>query len=149
MKPEYDLAGKVIGMAMRIHSTLGPGFLESVYHNALAHEFTKAGMAFESKKPIGVSYDGVVVGEFEADFLVEGELIVELKAIQNLITVHEVQTVNYLTATGTETGLLLNFGGERLEYKKKFRQPRKSAEKHLDRINRIDLMGIENENDEQ
>ena len=129
MKGEYDLAGKVIGLAMEIHSALGAGFLESVYHHALAHELEKAGMRFESEKQLNVVYDGILVGEFAADFLVEDELIVELKAVQSLATAHEVQTVNYLVATGKDVGLLLNFGGERLEFKKKFRLPkRKPAE---------------------
>ena len=121
MKPEYDLAGKVIGLAMKVHSTLGAGFLESVYHKALAHELRKAGLQFESEKPLNVFYDGVLVGEFAADRLVQGELIVELKAVQTRATVHEVQTVNYLVATGIDVGLPLNFGAERLDYKKKFR----------------------------
>ncbi|MFZ1072051.1 MAG: GxxExxY protein [Verrucomicrobiia bacterium] len=124
MEPEYDLCGKVIGLAMKVHSALGSGFLESVYHNALAHELKKAGMRFETEKRLDVSYDGVLVGEFAADFLVEDELIVELKAVQNLVAAHEVQTVNYLVATGKDAGLLVNFGGERLEFKKKFRLPK-------------------------
>lgn len=129
MKGEYDLAGKIIGLAMKIHSTLGAGFLESVYHHALAHELKKAGIRFESEKRLEVYYDGTLVGDFVADFLVEDELIVELKAVQNLVTTHEVQTVNYLVATGKDVGLLVNFGGERLEFKKKFRLPKlKSAE---------------------
>jgi GxxExxY protein len=130
MKTEYDLAGKVIGLAMKVHSTLGAGFLESVYHKALAHELNQAGMRFESEKPLNVFYDGVLVGEFAADLLVEGELIVELKAVQTLAKVHEVQTVNYLVATGIDTGLLVNFGAEHLEFKKKFRlaKPRGLAE---------------------
>ena len=121
MKPGYDLAGKVIGLAMKVHSTLGAGFLESVYHKAVAHELQKAGMQFESEKPLNVLYDGTSVGEFTANLLVENELIVELKAVQSLVTVHEVQTVNYLVATGKDVGLLLNFGAEQLEFKKKFR----------------------------
>jgi GxxExxY protein len=129
MKGEYDLAGKVIGLAMKIHSTLGAGFLESVYHKALAHELTKAGTRFESEKPLSVFHDGVLVGEFVADFLVENELIIELKAVQNLMPDHEVQTVNYLVATGKDVGLLINFGGERLEFKKKFRLPKPSQTK--------------------
>ena len=124
MKNEYDLAGKVIGLAMKIHSTLGAGFLETVYHKALAHELTKAGIRFESEKPLSVFYDGVLVGDFVADFLIENELIVELKAVQNLVPAHEVQTVNYLVATGKDVGLLINFGSERLEFKKKFRLPK-------------------------
>jgi GxxExxY protein len=124
MKTDYDLAGKVIGMAMKVHSALGGGFLESVYQAALAHEFGKAQISFESQKPINVYYDGILVGDFIADFLVQDELIVELKAIQALATLHEVQTVNYLVATGKDIGLLLNFGAERLEFKKKFRRPK-------------------------
>lgn len=124
MKTQYDLAGKIIGMAMKVHSALGGGFLESVYQAALAHELRKAQIPFESQKPINVYYDGILVGEFIADFLIEGELIVELKAIQALATAHEVQTVNYLVATGKNVGLLLSFGAERLEFKKKFRQPK-------------------------
>ena len=128
MKTEYDLAGKVIGLAMKVHSTLGAGFLESVYHKALAHELTKAGFRFESEKMLNVLYDGVLVGEFVADLLVEDELIVELKAEQALATAHEVQTVNYLVATGKDIGLLINFGAERLEFKKKFRLQKKNSE---------------------
>lgn len=124
MKGEYDLAGRVIGLAMKIHSTLGSGFLESVYHKAMAHEFKKAGIRFEWEKPLNVFYDAVLVGEFTADFLVEDELVVELKAIQNLVVAHEVQTENYLVATGKNVGLLINFGGEKLEFKKKFRLPK-------------------------
>jgi GxxExxY protein len=124
MKEEYDLAGKVIGLAMKVHSALGPGFLESVYHQALVHELKKARMQFESEKSLNVFYDGISVGEFAADLLVEGELIVELKAIQGLATAHEVQTVNYLVATEKDIGLLINFGGEKLEFKKKFRLPK-------------------------
>ena len=124
MKDEYDLAGNVIGMAMKIHSALGPGFLESVYCKALAHELKKVGIRFESEKPLNVFYDGILVGEFVADFLVENELIVELKAVQNLVPAHEVQTVNYLVTTGKDIGLLINFGAEHLEFKKKFRLPK-------------------------
>jgi GxxExxY protein len=127
MKEEYDLAGKIIGLAMKIHSTLGSGFLESVYHRALAHEFKNARMQFESEKPLNVLYDGVLVGEYSADFLVEDELIVELKAVQNLVPAHEVQTVNYLVATGKDIGLLINFGSDRLEFKKKFRLPKQKS----------------------
>lgn len=118
---EYDLAGKVIGLAMKVHTALGPGFLESVYEHAMAHELRKTGLRFESQIPLKVTYDGVVVGDFVADLLVEETLVLELKAIQALAGTHEIQLVNYLTATGLEEGLLLNFGAARLEFKKKFR----------------------------
>ena len=130
MNEGYDLAGKVIGLAMKVHSALGPGFLESVYHKAVVRELEKAGMQFESEKSLNVFYDGISVGEFAADFLVEGELIVELKAIQSLTTAHEVQTVNYLVATGKDIGLLINFGGDKLEFKKKFRLPKHRVYPH-------------------
>jgi len=123
-KDEYDLAGKVIGLAMKVHRTLGPGFLESVYQKALIYELVKAGFNVESDKLIQVRYEGVVVGDFKADLIVNDELIVELKAVSSVVVEHEVQLVNYLAATGKDIGLLLNFGGRSLEFKKKFRNPK-------------------------
>ncbi len=117
----YDLCDQVIGAAMTVHSTLGSGFLESVYQNALIWELRKRGLKTDPEKPITVRYDGRIVGAFMADLLVNELLIVELKAIETLAKIHEVQVVNYLTATGLDEGLLLNFGSERLEYRKKFR----------------------------
>jgi GxxExxY protein len=120
----YDLCGKAIGLAMKVHSALGPGFLESVCQNALAWELRKSGFKAEAERPISVQYDGQIVGVFTADLLVNDSLIVELKANQSLAKAHEVQLVNYLVATGVDEGLLLNFGAERLEFKKKFRLPK-------------------------
>jgi len=124
---EYDLCGQVIGAAMKVHSTLGPGFLESVYQSALIWELRKLGLKADAERPITVRYDGQVVGAFTADLLVNDSLIVELKAIQTLSKAHEVQLVNYLAATGLDQGLLLNFGAERLEFKKKFRLKNEQA----------------------
>jgi GxxExxY protein len=87
----YDLAGKVIGLAMKVHSTLGAGFLESVYQNALALELRRSGMKVETEKPIDVRYEGELVGAFAADLLINDILIIEIKAIQALAKVHEVQ----------------------------------------------------------
>jgi GxxExxY protein len=115
------LTETIIGCAMKVHRALGPGFLESVYQKALTHELRKAGLRVECEKPIQVIYDGVVVGDFAADMLVEGVIMVENKAAQALVPAHEVQLVNYLTATGIEIGLLLNFGAEKLEFKRKHR----------------------------
>lgn len=117
----YDLCGDVIGFAMKVHSALGPGFLESVYRNALAIELRRADYAVEAERPFEVRYLEELVGAFAADSVVNGRVIVELKAAQCLTKIHEVQVVNYLTATGIEEGLLLNFGAAWLEYKKKFR----------------------------
>ena len=120
----YDLCGEIIGAAMKVHSALGPGFLESVYQNALIWELRKGGLRSEAQKPISVKYNGQIVGAFAADLLVNDSVIVEVKAIQTLAKPHEIQLVNYLTATGLNEGLLLNFGADRLEFKKKFRLPK-------------------------
>jgi GxxExxY protein len=116
-----ELTEKIIGCAMTVHRILGPGFLESVYQHALAHELRKANLEVECERKIQVSYDGVVVGDFSADMIVQGVILVENKAVQALVPAHEVQLVNYLTATGIEIGLLLNFGAERLGFKRKTR----------------------------
>ena len=121
----YDLSGKVIGLAMKVHSALGPGFLESVYQNVLIWELRKGGFKAEAERPISVQYDGQMVGAFTADVFVNDSLIVELKASQSLAKAHEVQLVNYLVATQIDEGLLVNFGAQRLEYKKKFRLPKR------------------------
>ncbi len=122
-----ELTERIIGCAMRVHSTLGPGFLESVYERALAHELARNGLRVDCQKPIHVAYDDVPVGEFFVDLLVEGTVIVENKAIQALTFFNEVQLVNYLTATGIDVGLLLNFGSERLQFRRKHRKHRRTS----------------------
>ncbi len=116
-----DLTGTIIGCAMKVHQTLGSGFLESVYQNALVYELRKAGLSVVAEARIQVRYEGIVVGDFVADLFVEGQVLIENKAVQSLVLAHEVQLVNYLTATGIEVGLLLNFGTQRLEFKRKHR----------------------------
>jgi len=126
-KIEYDSAGQVIGLAMKVHSKLGPGFLESVYQNVLAYELSKAGFKVETEVRLKVRYDEIIVGEFGADMLVNKTLIIENKAVLALAVAHEVQLVNYLVATGIDEGLLLNFGASHLEFKKKHRLYRPAA----------------------
>ena len=116
-----EITEKVIGCAFRVYNKMGFGFLESVYETCLIIEIEKAGLSVESQKPITVHYDGQVVGEFFADLLVEDVVIVELKSVRRLAEKHEVQLVNYLVATGKEVGLLLNFGEEKVEVKRKVR----------------------------
>ncbi len=118
---ESELTEMIIGCAMRVHSTLGPGFLESVYQRALEHELRKTGLRVECQLPLSVHYDGVIVGDFMADLIVEGKVMIELKANQALVLANEAQLVNYLTATRIEIGLLINFGAPRLEFKRKTR----------------------------
>jgi GxxExxY protein len=120
MKDE-SLTETIIGCAFQVHNALGVGFLEKVYENALRIELSKRGLKVRQQEPITVYYDGQVVGEFYADLLVEDRVIIELKAVRSLDKAHEVQLVNYLTATGLDTGLLINFGPS-VQVKRKFRQ---------------------------
>ncbi len=113
-----DLSGRVIGCALAVLNTLGAGFLEKVYENALAYELRGAGFAVAQQSGIRVRYNGVVVGEYFADLLVEDALLVELKTVKALDDLHRMQCVNYLKATGLVLCLLLNFGKPRLEIKR-------------------------------
>ena len=115
----------VMRCAANIRRQLGPGYLESVYKNAMLVELRKNNLEYEVEKPILVYYDNILVGEFKADIVVEKTLILELKAVNSLHGAHEVQLVNYLTATGVDNGLLINFGSEELQIKRKFRVYRK------------------------
>jgi GxxExxY protein len=101
---------KIIGAAYRVQNKLGCGFMEKVYENALAHELRKLGLSIEQQQAINVHYDGVIVGEYVADLIVEGIVLVELKAIKALEEVHLAQCINYLAATGLPVCLLINFG---------------------------------------
>jgi GxxExxY protein len=116
-----ELTEKVIGAAYRVFNVLGYGFLESVYEKALVLELTESGLRCESQKSLRVIYRGTIVGDFYADLVVEEMLVVELKSVQKLSKIHEVQLVNYLTATGLELGLLINFGEGGVEVKRKVR----------------------------
>ena len=116
-----QLITEVIECAKRIRRQLGPGFLEKVYKNAMVVELRKLKLNFETEKLIQVLYDGIVVGEYRTDIIVEGKLILELKAIQELTIANEVQLVNYLTSTRIDDGLLINFGSDKLQFKRKYR----------------------------
>lgn len=116
-----SLIRMVMDCAVLIRRQLGPGYLESVYKNAMIVELRKHGLSYEIEMPINVYYDNVLVGEFKADIVVEKMLIIELKAVNSLHIAHEVQLVNYLTSTGIDNGLLINFGAEQLQFKRKFR----------------------------
>jgi GxxExxY protein len=124
-----DLTGTIIGCAYKVHNTLGPGFLEEVYENALRIELEKLGINVKQQEPIDVCYDGQVVGEYRADLWIDNRLIIEVKGILALAKEHEVQLVNYLTATGVDNGLLINFGPS-VQVKRKFREykPRASLD---------------------
>ncbi|KAB8335281.1 GxxExxY protein [Scytonema tolypothrichoides VB-61278] len=103
------LAYAVIGAAIEVHRVLGPGFLESVYQEALEVEFRMRGIPYMSQHPVGVNYKGHSVGEGKLDFLVGDVLIVELKAVENLAPIHESQVISYLKMTNHSLGILINF----------------------------------------
>ena len=109
---------QVIGCAFKVGNTLGVGFLEQVYENALVHELRKTGLLVEQQKMLEVWYDGVVVGNYRADLLVENAVIVELKAVTALDSRHFAQCMNYLKATGLSLCLLINFGNPKVEVKR-------------------------------
>ncbi len=116
-----DLTHKIIGCAYKVHNSLGPGFLEKVYENALRIELEKLGLRVKQQEPISVKYEGQEVGEYYADLWVDERVVIELQAAQTLVKEHEVQLVNYLTATKVDLGLLLNFGPS-VQVKRKFRE---------------------------
>jgi GxxExxY protein len=118
MYKHSELTGKIIKCAQNVHGTLGFGFLEKVYHNALILELNKFGFDVESEKPISVYYQGQIVGEYFADIVVAKKVILEIKAVRTVSPAHEVQLVNYLKATDIDVGLLLNFG-KSLEVRRK------------------------------
>jgi GxxExxY protein len=108
----------VIGAAYKIGNTLGSGFLEKVYENALAIEIRKSGLLVVQQHPIHVKYEGAIVGEFFADLLVQDEVLIELKAVKALDEIHLAQCLNYLKATGLRVSLLINFGNPKVEIKR-------------------------------
>lgn len=113
-----ELTFAVIGAAMEVHRILGPGFLESVYQAALERELTLRGILFERKVKLPVVYKDVLIGEYEADLVIDGKFIVEIKAVSKFNASHQAQAMHYLTATGLRLALLLNFGTGSLEHRR-------------------------------
>ncbi len=113
-----EITEKIIGSSFSVMNTLGSGFLEKVYENALTIELKQIGLKVIQQKPIEVQYKDHVVGEYMADLLVEDQIIVELKAVQSLQDIHFAQCLNYLKATGFPIGMLLNFGNPELQFRR-------------------------------
>ena len=118
IKEINQLSEQIIGCAYAVSNGLGPGFLEKVYENALAHELRKAGLKVQPQAPVTIYYDGIVVGEFFADLLIESSILVELKAAKELNDVHLAQCLNYLKATRLKLCLLMNFSRPKLELRR-------------------------------
>ena len=115
-----EITRKIIGCAMKVHSTLGNGFQEVIYQRCLVIELEKVGLRFAREQEHTIYYENIEVGTRRADFVVENKVIVELKALINLEDVHLAQAKNYVVAYGFDIGLLINFGATSLQYKKVF-----------------------------
>jgi GxxExxY protein len=113
-----EISRRVIGCAFAVSMALGAGFLEKVYENALAHELRKSGLRVEQQRPIDIWYDGILVGQYVADLVVEGVLLVEMKVVKAIDNIHLAQCLNYLKATGYRLCLLLNFANTKVEVKR-------------------------------
>ncbi|GAB4457835.1 MAG: hypothetical protein Kow0070_10600 [Anaerolineales bacterium] len=109
-----ELSFAIIGAAMEVHRLLGAGFLEAVYQKALAYELTLRNIPFEEQVRLPVMYKGILVGDYIADFVIDGKIILEIKSVSTLTDAHKAQAINYLAATGYELAILLNFGESRL-----------------------------------
>ena len=112
------ISEKIIGCAFTVSNTLGAGFLEKVYQNALAVELLSEGLVVEKEKAITINYKGITVGEYFADIVVNQQVIVETKAVLTLNEIHQAQLLNYLKATGFPLGLLINFGTPKIQIKR-------------------------------
>ncbi|MBI3537282.1 MAG: GxxExxY protein [Chloroflexi bacterium] len=112
--PFKDLTAKIIEACIEVHRILGPGFLESIYETALAHELDLRSIKYERQKAIPIPYKTIFAGEHRLDFLVEGKVIVELKAVKDFEDIHFATILSYMRAIKTEVGLLINFNKPRL-----------------------------------
>ncbi len=113
-----DLSGSAIGAVIEVHKVLGPGFLEGVYEAALAHELDSRRIAFERQAELKIIYKENEVGDYRADSVIGGKIILEIKSCPSLIPAHTAQALNYLAATGLTLAILLNFGSSRIQIKR-------------------------------
>jgi GxxExxY protein len=111
-----ELTEKILGCCFLVRNELGTGFLESVYQNALMIALEEKGLSAVKEYPLSVCFHGQIVGQFYADILVEGKVILELKSVSTITDSHKAQLINYLKATGIDVGLLINFGSPKLQY---------------------------------
>ena len=113
-----EISGKIIGAGIEVHKTLGPGFIESIYHNSMKKELDIQKIPYETEKDVKIYYKDEQVGEHRLDLYVNNEIVVELKAIQEIIDVHISQVVSYLKASNRSVGIILNFGKSKLDIKR-------------------------------
>lgn len=114
-----SLSEKVIGLSYKVYNKLGRGYVEKVYENALVHELIKQNIQLKQQAYVNVLYDGIIVGEFQPDLIVDNSLLVEIKAVSELSKTHEAQCFNYLLAASLKLGLILNFGATSVQVRRK------------------------------
>lgn len=112
------LSNRIIGYAINIHRALGPGFIEKIYAKALAHELNKNKVNLAQEKLIRIKYDNLLLGDHRLDFLIEDEIILEIKAVYEINNFHMAQMLSYLKATNKKLGLILNFSRSKLQIKR-------------------------------
>jgi len=123
-----EITHKIIGAAMQVHRTLGNGFQEKIYQQALAIEFEHVGLSFAKEMEMDLTYRGQYIGQRRVDFFVEEKVMVEIKAVEEIKLVHKAQAINYCEAYNIADGLLINFGGKSLDFKRVYnRNLKKSA----------------------
>lgn len=127
-----DVTNKILAACFEVSNELGAGFLESVYEKALLIALRDKELTAQSQVPLKVSFRNKVVGDFVADIVVENKVLIELKAVKNLMLEHQAQIINYLKATGIEIGLLINFGNSKMEFRRFNRQKSYDIKKHID-----------------
>ena len=115
---EAELTQKIIGCAYTVSNSLGSGFLEKVYENALAIELRKNKLSYQQQSPVKVRYDGIIVGEYVSDLVFESKVLIELKACKAIDDTHVAQCLNYLKATSLQLGLIINFGRSKIEIRR-------------------------------
>src|SRR5262249_39470906 len=128
--PYEDITRRIIAAAMHVYNKLGSGFNEELYDRAMRVALEMQGLGFESQKTVEIFFEGAAVGLYYLDFLVEGKVVVELKALPELNSSHLAQTITYLTGTGCEVGLLINFGTSKLEWRRIFPPKRVHMQPH-------------------
>jgi len=139
-----DLTRKIIGCAMNVHSTLGNGFQEVIYQRALAIEMTEQGLLFGREVEMEIFYHGQEIGTRRVDFFVEGKIMVEIKALTVLEDIHLAQGMNYLEAYGLDLGLLINFGGKSLEFKRVYNNKKIYNKKNQENLSNPFNQGSDN-----
>jgi GxxExxY protein len=125
-----DITHKIIGCAMKVHNTLGNGFPEVIYQRALAIEMTSSGLKFEKEKDMPIIYEGQQIGSRRVDFFVENCIMLELKAFEKIEDIHKNQAINYLEVYNIADGLLINFGGLSLDFKRVYNKKLVSPKDH-------------------